>query len=73
MKKKAKKNLSIANAKGKFLVATGMLIAGTSAFAEIDTSNVSYNTDDVFTVAGLVLAAIAVVWGVRQAISVGRR
>jgi len=65
-------------AKGKVLVTAGMLMAGTSAFAEdssggIDVSKVHYNTDDVMTVAGLVLAAIAVVWGVRQAISVGRR
>ena len=55
-------------------VVGGLILLGSvPAFAEIDLSGVSYNTDDVMKVAALVLAAVAVIWGVRKAISVANR
>ncbi|WP_457560557.1 hypothetical protein [Caminibacter sp.] len=51
----------------------GLVLAGSSAFAAIDTTNVNYDTTDVTTVAGLVLGAVAVIWGLRKAISIANR
>ena len=39
----------------------------------MDLSNVTYSTDDAMKVGALVLGAVAVLWGVRKAISFGNR
>ena len=48
-------------------------LAVVSGFADMDLSNVTYNTNDAMNVAALVLAAVAVIWGVRKAISTANR
>jgi len=48
-------------------------VGAVNANAALDTSGVSFNTDDAVAVAGLVLAAVAVLWGVRKAISMGNK
>jgi len=60
---------------GKTLVgvAAGLALAATNAAAAIDLTGVSYNTADVLAIAALVIAAIAVIWGVRKAIAVANR
>ena len=39
----------------------------------MDLSGVAFNTADVFAVGSLVLAAVAVIWGVRKTISMANR
>lgn len=39
----------------------------------MDLTGVTYNTADVLAVASLVLAAVAVIWGARKAVSMGNR
>lgn len=39
----------------------------------MDLSGVAFNTADVFAVGSLVLVAVAAIWGVRKAISMGNR
>jgi len=39
----------------------------------MDLSNVAFNTDDPMKVGVMVLTAVAVLWGVRKAISFGNR
>ena len=39
----------------------------------MDLTGVVYNTGDVIAIGSLVLAAVAAIWGVRKAISIGGR
>ena len=39
----------------------------------MDLTNVAFNTADVLSVAGLVLAAVATIWGAKKAISMASR
>ena len=39
----------------------------------MDLTNVAFNTADALSVGTLVLGAVAVLWGVRKAISMGNR
>ncbi len=61
-----------------FQKAAGLVLLGSCAFADdtatgLDLSNVAYNTGDVMKVGALVLAAVAVIWGIKKAISMANR
>ena len=62
------------NAKKK-IVGAAVAVGAVSANAAqaMDTSTINFNTDDAAAVGLLVLTAIAVLWGVRKAISFGNR
>ena len=60
--------------KGKLAVAaTAATVAATQASAAIDTTDVTFATDDAVTVAGLVLLGVGVMWGIKKAIAIGNR
>jgi len=39
----------------------------------MDLTNVAFNTADALSVGALVLGAVAIVWGIRKAISMGNK
>jgi len=54
-------------------IGAGLMVVSSGAFAAIDTSKLVYNTDDPTIVAGFVLGAVAMIWGLRKAIAIANR
>lgn len=72
------KNLKKTVAQNKLgVIATTAVLSSVSAMADdtaqMDLSNVSFNTADAIAVGTLVLGAVAVIWGIKKAISFGNR
>lgn len=68
VKTNAKKSLGLVAA-----VTAGVVTMSSGAFAAMDLTGVAYNTDDALAVGTLVLGAVAIIWGVRKAISMGSK
>ena len=59
--------------KRAILVPLTLGLAAVSSFADMDLSKVTYNTNDPMNVGLLVLGAVAVIWGIKKAISMANR
>ena len=55
------------------LVVAGVSLVTSNASAAMDLTGVTFNTADATAVGLLVLGAVAVIWGVRKAISMGSK
>ena len=66
------KNL-IRSTKAKVAAVAAGLMGASGAFADATLTAPTYDTANVVVVAGALLTGIAVIWGIRQAISLGRR
>ncbi len=53
-----------------FVVVVGAL---SNAFAGIDFTDVTISTADIFTFAGIILAAIGAIWGIKKLIGMGNK
>ena len=50
-----------------------LFLLNTSLFGAMDLTGVTFNTADATSVGLLVLTAVAVIWGIRKAISMGNK
>lgn len=54
-------------------IGAGLMVVSSGAFADATLTAPTYDTANAVLIGGAVLTGIAVIWGLRQAISLGRR
>lgn len=52
---------------------TGVLVSTGTALAGVDFTDVTISTTDIFTFAGIILAAIGAIWGIKKLIGMGNK
>lgn len=55
------------------VVGTGVVVTASTALAGVDFTDVTISTTDIFTFAGIILAAIGAIWGIKKLIGMGNK